>query len=77
MSVSYAFFAGFLTALLLVAAVLFGLYFYSSRKRANLSVRPGISGSYPRTFTEAAGKGSGDSKDFPAQDSWDQAESTT
>ena len=37
MSVSYAFFAGFLTALFLVAAVLFGLYFFSRRNRANLS----------------------------------------
>jgi len=33
MSVSYAFFAGFLTALILVAAVLFGLYLFSKRNR--------------------------------------------
>jgi hypothetical protein len=37
MSVSYAFFYGFLSALFLVAAVLFGLYFFSKRNRANLS----------------------------------------
>ncbi len=37
MSVSYAFFAGFLTALFLAAAVLFGLYFVSRRNKANLS----------------------------------------
>ena len=37
MSVSYAFFTGFLSALFLVAAVLFGLYFFSRRNRANVS----------------------------------------
>jgi heavy-metal resistance protein len=37
MNGSYAFFAGFLTALFLAAVVLFGLYFYSSRKRENSS----------------------------------------
>jgi hypothetical protein len=37
MSASYTFFAGFLTALLLMAAVFFGLYFFSRRNRANLS----------------------------------------
>lgn len=35
MTLSYAFFAGFLTALFLVAAVLFGLNRYSRRNRAN------------------------------------------
>jgi hypothetical protein len=37
----YSFFAGFLTALFLVAAVLFGLYYFSRRNRANL---PNIQG---------------------------------
>jgi Spy/CpxP family protein refolding chaperone len=37
MSVPYVFFAGFLTALLLAAAVLYGLYAYSRRNRANSS----------------------------------------
>ncbi len=37
MNGSYSFLAGFLTALLLVAAVLFGLYFFSRRHRANPS----------------------------------------
>ena len=37
MNGSYSFLAGFFTALLLVAAVLFGLYFFSRRHRANPS----------------------------------------
>jgi hypothetical protein len=37
MNISFSFFAGFLTALFLVAAVLFGLYFFSRRNRTNLS----------------------------------------
>jgi hypothetical protein len=37
MTVSYAFFAGFLSALFLMTAVLFGLYILSRRNRANLS----------------------------------------
>ena len=37
MSVSSAFFCGSLSALVLVAAVLFGLYFFSRRNRADLS----------------------------------------
>jgi len=37
MSLPYAFFAGFVTALLLAAAVLYGLYTYSRRNRANSS----------------------------------------
>jgi hypothetical protein len=37
MNVSYSFFAGFLTALFLVAAVLVSLYFISRRNRANPS----------------------------------------
>ncbi|MGC1404054.1 MAG: periplasmic heavy metal sensor [Thermodesulfobacteriota bacterium] len=37
MNVSYTFFTGFLTALFLTAAVLFGLYFYSRRKIGNSS----------------------------------------
>jgi hypothetical protein len=37
MSVFYSFFAGFFTALFLVAAVLFGLYIFTRRNRANPS----------------------------------------
>jgi hypothetical protein len=37
MNISFSFFAGFLTALFLVAAVLLGLYFFSRRNRTNLS----------------------------------------
>ena len=37
MTIPYAFLAGFLTALLLAAAVLYGLYTYSRQNRANAS----------------------------------------
>ena len=41
MNGSYLFFAGFLTALVLVAVVLFGLYTYSRRNRTNSSTIQG------------------------------------
>jgi Spy/CpxP family protein refolding chaperone len=59
MTIAYAFFAGFLTALLLAAAVLYGLYVHSRQNRTNatkmkgyLDLIPGLSEEQRETVQE-------------------------